>query len=114
MSLPPVDCFYITEESVKELKNGNSSFKFPNSVPVLRFLYELCWTLVLKDLIELIIELLYLFLRTFWFWEISRFEGSCHFRSVKRRWKRWSSLTVFRRKKWGQISRMLSPNWLKM
>nr|XP_027098247.1 THO complex subunit 2-like isoform X1 [Coffea arabica] len=50
MSLPPVDCFYITEESVKELKNGNSSFKFPNSVPVLRFLYELCWTLVRGEL----------------------------------------------------------------
>ncbi|KAL3502101.1 hypothetical protein ACH5RR_036550 [Cinchona calisaya] len=50
MSLPAPDCVYITENSIKELKNGNSNFKFPNSAPVLRFLYELCWTLVRGEL----------------------------------------------------------------
>nr|GMD23387.1 THO complex subunit 2 [Ipomoea batatas] len=50
MSLPPVECIYITEDSIKEFKNGNSSFKFPNPVPTLRFLYELCWTMVRGEL----------------------------------------------------------------
>ncbi|GMP92972.1 hypothetical protein CsSME_00042993 [Camellia sinensis var. sinensis] len=44
MSLPPLECICVTEESIREWKNGNPSFKAPNPVPVLRFLYELCWT----------------------------------------------------------------------
>lgn len=47
MSLLQVECLYVTEEAIKELKNGNLNFKFPNSAPVLRFLYELCWTMVI-------------------------------------------------------------------
>lgn len=50
MSLPPVECIYLTEDSIKELKNANSNFKFPSPAPVLRFLYELCWTVVLINL----------------------------------------------------------------
>ncbi|GFP83588.1 THO complex subunit 2 [Phtheirospermum japonicum] len=50
MSLPPLECIYLTEESVKELKNPNSNFRFPSSAPVLRFLYELCFTMVRGDL----------------------------------------------------------------
>ncbi|CAA2963416.1 THO complex subunit 2 [Olea europaea subsp. europaea] len=50
MSLPPVECIYLTEDSIKELKNANSNFKFPSPAPVLRFLYELCWTVVRGDL----------------------------------------------------------------
>ncbi|OVA14452.1 THO complex [Macleaya cordata] len=50
MSLPPIECKYITEEYLREWKNGNSNFKVPNSVPMLRFLYELCWTMVRGEL----------------------------------------------------------------
>ncbi|GMP92965.1 hypothetical protein CsSME_00042993 [Camellia sinensis var. sinensis] len=50
MSLPPLECICVTEESIREWKNGNPSFKAPNPVPVLRFLYELCWTVVRGEL----------------------------------------------------------------
>lgn len=50
MSLPPVECVYMSDEAIKELKDGNLNFKFPNSYHVLRFLYELCWTMVRGDL----------------------------------------------------------------
>ncbi|GFZ15645.1 similar to THO2 [Actinidia rufa] len=50
MSLPSVECVYVTEECVREWKNGNSIFKAPIPVPVLRFLYELCWTMVRGEL----------------------------------------------------------------
>ncbi|XP_065616400.1 THO complex subunit 2 isoform X1 [Quercus suber] len=50
MSLPSIDCIYVTEELVRELKNGNPSFKLSEPVPMLRFLYELCWTLVRGEL----------------------------------------------------------------
>ncbi|KAK6146705.1 hypothetical protein DH2020_020574 [Rehmannia glutinosa] len=46
MSLPPMECIYFTEDSVKELKNSNSNFRFPSPAPILRFLYELCFTMV--------------------------------------------------------------------
>ncbi|CAA0814725.1 THO complex subunit 2 [Striga hermonthica] len=46
MSLPPLECVYFTEESVKELKNSNPNFKFPEPAPILRFLYELCFVVV--------------------------------------------------------------------
>ncbi|GER41251.1 THO complex subunit [Striga asiatica] len=46
MSLPPLECVYFTEESVKELKNSNPNFKFPKPAPILRFLYELCFAVV--------------------------------------------------------------------
>ncbi|KAI3847949.1 hypothetical protein MKX03_017474 [Papaver bracteatum] len=50
MSLPPIECKFITEECLREWKNGNTNFKLPNSVLMLRFLYELCWTMVCGDL----------------------------------------------------------------
>ncbi|XP_059649799.1 THO complex subunit 2 [Cornus florida] len=50
MSLPPVECVYVTEDCIREWKNGNLSFKVPNPVPMLRFLYELCWTTVRGEL----------------------------------------------------------------
>ncbi|RAL47850.1 hypothetical protein DM860_011435 [Cuscuta australis] len=50
MSLPPVECVYMTEDSITELKNGNSNFRFSNPVSNLRFLYELCWAMVRGDL----------------------------------------------------------------
>lgn len=46
MSLPLLECKYVTEEFVREGKNGNYGTKLPSSVPMLRFLYELCWILV--------------------------------------------------------------------
>ncbi|KAL0446700.1 UNVERIFIED_CONTAM: THO complex subunit [Sesamum latifolium] len=46
MSLPPLEFVYLTEDSIKELKNSNSNFRFPSPAPVLRFLYELCFTMV--------------------------------------------------------------------
>ncbi|KAJ9135684.1 hypothetical protein P3X46_032837 [Hevea brasiliensis] len=50
MSLPPMDCIYVTEEYMHEWKSGNQNFRFPNPVPMLRFLYELCWTMVRGEL----------------------------------------------------------------
>ncbi|KAL7149573.1 hypothetical protein ABFS83_05G050400 [Erythranthe nasuta] len=50
MSISPVDCVYLTEDSIKELKNSNSNFRFPSPAPVLRFLYELCSAMVRGDL----------------------------------------------------------------
>ncbi|KAL8105802.1 THO complex subunit 2 isoform X3 [Apium graveolens] len=50
MSLPPVECVYVTEDCLKEWKTGNPSFKLTQSVPIVRFLYELCWSMVRGDL----------------------------------------------------------------
>ncbi|XP_039040621.1 THO complex subunit 2-like isoform X1 [Hibiscus syriacus] len=50
MSLPPIECKYITEEILRECKNGNSNFSFSSPVPMLRCLYELCWTMVRGEL----------------------------------------------------------------
>ncbi|KAK6921550.1 THO complex, subunitTHOC2, C-terminal, partial [Dillenia turbinata] len=44
MSLPPINCTYITLECLQEWKNGNLNFKVSDAVPMLRFLYELCTT----------------------------------------------------------------------
>jgi THO complex subunit 2 len=46
MSLPPVERAYVKDEYAREWKNGNASFKLPEPVPMLRFLYELCSTMV--------------------------------------------------------------------
>lgn len=46
MSLPSVECKYITEDCIREWKNGSTSFKPPSPAPVLRYLYELCWNIV--------------------------------------------------------------------
>ncbi|KAL9241909.1 hypothetical protein vseg_015966 [Gypsophila vaccaria] len=52
MSLPPIESVYVTEDFIRQLKNNtdssssSSSFKFPTPVPLLRFLYELSWSLV--------------------------------------------------------------------
>ncbi|GAB4828694.1 THO complex subunit 2 [Ancistrocladus abbreviatus] len=50
MSLPPIECIYVTEDFIRELKNGNPSFKLSNPVAMLRFLYELCWSMVHGEL----------------------------------------------------------------
>ncbi|KAM7467402.1 hypothetical protein LguiB_014964 [Lonicera macranthoides] len=51
MSLPPLECIYVTEDCVREWKNGNPSFKIAEQpVPMLRFLYELCWSVVRGEL----------------------------------------------------------------
>lgn len=50
MSFPPIQCIHITDDLLREWKSGNPSFKAPNPVPMLRFLYELCWTLVRGEL----------------------------------------------------------------
>ncbi|GAY56567.1 hypothetical protein CUMW_172890 [Citrus unshiu] len=50
MSLPQIQCKYITEECLREWKNGNPSFRVPDPVPMLRFLYELCSTTVRGEL----------------------------------------------------------------
>ncbi|KAI9168848.1 hypothetical protein LWI28_002735 [Acer negundo] len=50
MSIPQIDCKLVTEECVREWKNGNSTFRVPDPVSMLRFLYELCSTLVRGDL----------------------------------------------------------------
>ncbi|KAK4484106.1 hypothetical protein RD792_011326 [Penstemon davidsonii] len=59
MSLPSVDCVYLREDFVKELKNANSNYKFPSPVPVLRFLYELCFTMVLLSSVYYILQVVY-------------------------------------------------------
>ncbi|KAE8716675.1 THO complex subunit 2 [Hibiscus syriacus] len=46
MSLPPIECIYVTEGILRECKDANSNFSFSSPVPMLRFLYELCWTMV--------------------------------------------------------------------
>ncbi|KAI8538772.1 hypothetical protein RHMOL_Rhmol09G0129800 [Rhododendron molle] len=50
MSVPPVESVYVTEECIREWKNGNPSFKASKPVPLLRFLYELCWAMVRGEL----------------------------------------------------------------
>ncbi|KAJ0095472.1 hypothetical protein Patl1_15609 [Pistacia atlantica] len=51
MSLPQIECKYITEECIREWKNGNPTFRVTNSVPMLRFLHELCSTMVRGELL---------------------------------------------------------------
>ncbi|KAJ4960752.1 hypothetical protein NE237_020662 [Protea cynaroides] len=50
MSLPSIECKYLTEECLREWKSGNSNFKVQIPVPVARFIYELCWTMVRGEL----------------------------------------------------------------
>ncbi|KAE9597521.1 putative THO complex, subunitTHOC2, THO complex subunit 2 domain-containing protein [Lupinus albus] len=50
MSLPPVHYLYVTEDSLREWKNVNPNLKLSDPVPLLRFLYELCWTMVRGEL----------------------------------------------------------------
>lgn len=46
MSLPSIECAYVTDDFLHQLKNGDPSFKFPTPVPALRFLYELVSSMV--------------------------------------------------------------------
>ncbi|KAL2904630.1 THO complex subunit 2 [Bienertia sinuspersici] len=46
MSLPSIECSYVTDDFLRQLKNGDPNFKSPSPVPVLRFLYELVWSMV--------------------------------------------------------------------
>ncbi|KAK9750246.1 hypothetical protein RND81_02G181900 [Saponaria officinalis] len=46
MSLPPIECAYLTDDFIRQLKANDSAFKFPTPVPLLRFLYELSSALV--------------------------------------------------------------------
>ncbi|KAM0008061.1 putative THO complex subunit 2 protein [Helianthus debilis subsp. tardiflorus] len=50
MSLPALECKYVTDECIREWKNGSSTFKPPAPAPVLRYLYELCWNIVRGEL----------------------------------------------------------------
>ncbi|XP_023770014.1 THO complex subunit 2 isoform X1 [Lactuca sativa] len=50
MSLPALDCKYVTEDCIREWKNGSTSFKPPAPAPVIRYLYELCWNIVRGEL----------------------------------------------------------------
>ncbi|CAL0312394.1 unnamed protein product [Lupinus luteus] len=50
MSLPPVHYLYVTDDSLREWKSGNPNLKISEPVPLLRFLYELCWTMVRGEL----------------------------------------------------------------
>lgn len=50
MSLPYIHCIHVTEDLLREWKNGNPTFKVPDPLPMLRFLYELCWTMVRGEL----------------------------------------------------------------
>ncbi|KAK7320119.1 hypothetical protein RJT34_04853 [Clitoria ternatea] len=50
MSLPPIECLYVTEDCVREWKSGNPTLKVSHPVPMLRFLYELSWTMVRGEL----------------------------------------------------------------
>ncbi|MED6155998.1 THO complex subunit 2 [Stylosanthes scabra] len=50
MSLPPIECIYVTEDCIREWKSGNPALKVSEPVPSLRFLYELCWTMVRGEL----------------------------------------------------------------
>ncbi|KAL2342397.1 hypothetical protein Fmac_003682 [Flemingia macrophylla] len=50
MSLPSIECVYVTEDCVREWKSGNPALKVSEPVPMLRFLSELCWTMVRGEL----------------------------------------------------------------
>ncbi|XP_011629407.1 THO complex subunit 2 isoform X2 [Amborella trichopoda] len=50
MSPLGVERKYFTDECLREWKAPSTSFKLPVPVPSLRFLYELCWTMVRGDL----------------------------------------------------------------
>ncbi|CAN8291333.1 unnamed protein product [Cochlearia groenlandica] len=50
MALPLLECKYVTDEFVREGKSGNYGSNLPSSVPMLRFLYELCWVMVRGEL----------------------------------------------------------------
>ncbi|KAL4575579.1 hypothetical protein LXL04_022427 [Taraxacum kok-saghyz] len=50
MSLPALDCKYVTEDCIREWKNGSTSFRPPSPAPVIRYLYELCWNIVRGEL----------------------------------------------------------------
>nr|XP_043608763.1 THO complex subunit 2 [Erigeron canadensis] len=45
-----VECRYITQECIREWKNGNNSFKPPSPPLLLRFQYELSWNIVKGEL----------------------------------------------------------------
>ncbi|CAK8541510.1 unnamed protein product [Lathyrus sativus] len=46
MFVPLVPCVYVIEDCVCKWKSGSSSLKVSQPVPMLRFLYELAWTMV--------------------------------------------------------------------
>ncbi|XP_028767157.1 THO complex subunit 2 isoform X1 [Neltuma alba] len=50
MALAPIECIYVTDDCVREWKSGNPSLRASEPVPLLRFLYELCWTMVRGEL----------------------------------------------------------------
>ncbi|CAL1381313.1 unnamed protein product [Linum trigynum] len=50
MSVPPLECLYITEDHLREWKSGNTNYRVADPVPMLRFLYELSWTMVRGEL----------------------------------------------------------------
>lgn len=46
MSISSIECTYISDDFLHQLKNGDPNLKLANPVPVLRFLYELVWSMV--------------------------------------------------------------------
>ncbi|KAK9115903.1 hypothetical protein Sjap_014850 [Stephania japonica] len=50
MSLPPIECKYVTEDCVREWKNGSANFRVQCPSPPLRFVYELCCAMVRGEL----------------------------------------------------------------
>ncbi|KAK1301270.1 hypothetical protein QJS10_CPB12g01590 [Acorus calamus] len=48
----PIECKYVTEDLVREWKNApaTANLKSSGPVPMLRFLYELCWNMVRGEL----------------------------------------------------------------
>ncbi|KAL8142098.1 hypothetical protein V2J09_015130 [Rumex salicifolius] len=47
--LPSIQSVYFTEDFIQALRNGEPG-KIPHPTNLLRYLYELCWTMVYKDL----------------------------------------------------------------
>lgn len=47
--LPSIKSLYFTDDFIQALKNGEPG-KIPHPITSLRYLYELCWTMVFKDL----------------------------------------------------------------
>ena len=121
MSLQTPEFKYITGECLQEWKGSNAGFKLPDPVPMNRFLYELCWSMVSSYKYHLVsLWLLYFpfcsnltsFCCLLFF--VSRFVGICLFRSVSWRWIRWCFQMRSGRRGWVLSLRISLLIWAKM